>query len=455
LTSIPARRVSSSPTASALLILLPSLVLLGGIGALVLSMPLTLTPQEQGLLAVVATLPLVTPALVRLVGKRWDAVLGGAVWMLCALSIITVARVTPDLLSRQLLWIALGWTGLLALLAVPDVLGKLRRYHYTWLACGLLLAVVTLIYGEDLNGSGIRLWLRIGPLTVQPSEVLRVLLVVFLAAYLDERRDLLTAASMRWGPLRLPPLPYMAPLLAMAGLSMLILVFQRDLGPALLYFSSAVAMIYLATGQRSYLLFGLALFGAAGVVGYAVSGHVYERFAIWRDPWSDPEGLGYQSLQALGGLASGGLLGSGPGYGYPTLIPAAQTDYPIVVIGEEWGFVALAAVILLYAIVTLRILALAAIDARDGFGQLLGAGLGVSLGLQVFIVVAGALRIIPVAGITSPFLSYGGSSMLIGWAAIALITAIASQPRREAGARGTAEDGRLAARVSASPAPAS
>jgi cell division protein FtsW (lipid II flippase) len=293
--------------------------------------------------------------------------------------------------------------------------------------------VVTLVFGVDLNNSGIRLWLRIGPLTVQPSEVLRVLLVAFLAAYLDDRRELLTAMSMRFGPLRLPPLPYLAPLLAMAGLSMLVLVFQRDLGPALLYFGSFIAMIYLATGQRSYLLLGLALFLVAGVVGYSVSGHIYERFMIWRDPWSDPAGLGYQSLQALGGLASGGVAGSGPGYGYPTLIPAAQTDYPIVVIGEEWGLIGLTAVVLLYAILTLRILGLAAREARDRFGQLLGAGLGVSLGLQVFIVVAGALRLIPVAGITSPFLSYGGSSMLIGWGAIALVMSIISQPRSEAG----------------------
>lgn len=418
------------------LVLLPSVVLLGGVGALVLSMSLTLTPVEQALLVVVAALPLITPAVVRLLGKRWDNVLGGAVWMLCALSLITVTRVTPELLSRQLLWIAIGWSALIALLLAPDLLGVLRRYRYTWLFGGLLLAVVTLIFGEDLNGSGIRLWLRIGPLTIQPSELLRVLLVAFLAAYLDERHDLLASVSMRWGHLRLPPLPYLSPLLAMAGLSMLILVFQRDLGPALLYFGSFIAMIYLATGRRSYLLFGLGLFAVAGFVGYTLSSHVYERFSIWRDPWSDPEGLGYQSLQALGGLASGGTIGSGPGYGFPTLIPAAQTDYPVVVIGEEWGLIGLAAVILLYAILTLRILALASTEARDGFGQLLAAGLGVSLGLQVFIVLAGALRIIPVAGITSPFLSYGGSSMLIGWGVVALITTMSSAPRREVRALG-------------------
>jgi cell division protein FtsW (lipid II flippase) len=390
-------------------------------------MPLTLTPAEQALLAVVALLPLATPLIVAALGKDWDTILGGAVWMLCALSAIVVARVAPDLLSRQLLWIVLGWVTLLALLIIPDVLGLLRRYHYTWLACGLLLAVVTLLFGEDLNGSGIRLWLRIGPFTIKPSELLRVLLVAFLAAYLDERLDLLTAVSTRLGPLRLPPLPYLSPLLAMAGLSMLVLVFQRDLGPALLYFGSFIAMIYLATGQRSYLLFGLVLCVVAGLVGYAMSAHIYERFSIWMDPWQDAQGLGYQSIQALGGLASGDILGTGPGYGHPTLIPAAQTDYPVVVIAEEWGFIGLTAVILLYAVITMRMLALAARDTRDRFAQLLGAGLGVSLGLQVFIVMAGALRLIPVAGMTSPFLSYGGSSMVVGWAAIALITLINSR----------------------------
>jgi cell division protein FtsW (lipid II flippase) len=410
-------------------------VLLGGVGALVLSMPLTLTPAELALLAVVALMPVMTPVVVAALGRHWDAILGGAVWMLCALSAIVVARVAPGLLSRQLLWIILGWVTLLAVLVLPDVLGLLRRYHYTWLACGLLLAVATLLFGEDLNGSGIRLWIRLGPFTIQPSELLRVLLVAFLAAYLDERLDLLTAVSTRLGPLRLPPLPYLSPLLAMAGISMLILVFQRDLGPALLYFGSFIAMIYLATGQRSYLLFGEILFMVAGIVGYAASAHIYERFSIWMDPWRDAEGLGYQSIQALGGLASGGVLGTGPGYGHPTLIPAAQTDYPVVVLAEEWGFIGLTAVILLYAVITLRMLGLAARQTRDRFAQLLGAGLGVSFGLQVFIVMGGALRLIPVAGITSPFLSYGGSSMVVGWAAIALITVMSSDPHASRASR--------------------
>lgn len=420
---------STSAVVEASLLLLPGTVLLAGVGALALSLQLTLSRLEQGLLLLVALLPVITPGAIALRGRRWDRVLGGSVWMLCALSAIVVARVAPDTLSRQLLWIVLGWIALLAVVALPDVLGTLRRYHYTWLACGLALAVATLLFGEDLNGSGIRLWIRVGPLTLQPSELLRVLLVVFLAAYLDARRDLLTSDSTRIGPLRLPPLPDLWPLLSMAGLSMLILVFQRDLGPAMLYFGSFIAVVYLATGRRSYLVLGVALFALGGAFGYLASSHVHGRFEVWTDPWSDPEGLGYQSLQALGGLAFGGLAGAGPGYGYPSLIPAAQTDYPIVVIAEEWGWIGFAAILLLYAIITLRLLAISSREAEGRFPQLLAAGLGVSLGLQVTIVVAGALRVIPVAGMTSPFLSYGGSSMLAGWSAIALATAMLPRQR--------------------------
>jgi len=430
-----ARILAASPAGSTSvlietsLLVLPGAVLLAGVGALALSLSLTLSREQQGLLVLVALLPVVTPSAVALLGRRWDRILGGSVWMLCALSVIVVARVAPDTLSRQLLWIVLGWIVLLAIVALPDVLGALRRYHYTWLACGLALAVATLLFGEDLNGSGIRLWIRVGPLTLQPSELLRVLLVVFLAAYLDARRDLLTSDSTRIGPLRLPPLPDLWPLLAMAGLSMLILTFQRDLGPAMLYFGSFIAVVYLATGRRSYVVLGVALFALGGAVGYLASSHVHGRFEVWIDPWSDSEGLGYQSLQALGGLAFGGIAGAGPGYGHPSLVPAAQTDYPVVVIAEEWGLIGFTALLLLYAIVTLRLLAISSREAQGRFPQLLAAGLGVSFGLQVIIIIAGALRLIPVAGITSPFLSYGGSSMLAGWSAIALVTAMLPRKR--------------------------
>ncbi|MBI4497655.1 MAG: FtsW/RodA/SpoVE family cell cycle protein [Chloroflexi bacterium] len=429
-TALPVR-LAASRRVQAGLVLLPSCVLLAGLAAIALSsLGRALSPVEQGLAFGVALLPVVTPWLLRWRGVAWDPVLGGAVWMLCALGVITVARVTPVLLEKQLLWIVLGWGALLGTLAVPDLTERLRRYKYTWLWGGLALALVTLVFGQDLSGSGIRLWLQLGPVTVQPSELLRVLLVVFLAAYLDERRDLLSATSLPWGPLRLPPLPYLLPLLSMLGIILLILVFQHDLGPALLYFGTFLAMVYVTTGRRSYLLSGLGLFALAGAGGYALSGHIRNRFALWLDPWSDPQGQGYQSLQALEGLAFGGVAGRGPGYGYPTLIPAAHTDYPLAVIGEEWGLLGTLAVVVLYAVLTTRMLDLAAHLGRDRFGQLLGAGLGISLGLQAFIILGGVLRLVPLTGITSPFLSYGGSSMIMSFVALGLLLRLWTEQTR-------------------------
>jgi cell division protein FtsW (lipid II flippase) len=222
-----------------------------------------------------------------------------------------------------------------------------------------------------------------------------------------------------------PPLPYLLPLLVMLGLTLLVLVMQHDLGPALLYFGTFLAMVYVATGRRSYYLTGFALFGIGGAVGYLLSGHIRNRFTIWLDPWSDPDGLGYQSLQALGGMAFGGIAGRGPGAGYPGLVPAGHTDYALAVIGEEWGLIGALAVILLYAVMTVRTLHLAALLRSDRFGQLLAAGLGISIGVQSLIILGGTLRLIPLTGITSPFLSYGGSSMVMSFVILGLVLRLA------------------------------
>jgi cell division protein FtsW (lipid II flippase) len=253
---------------------------------------------------------------------------------------------------------------------------------------------------------------------------------VFLASYLDERREVLSALYQRFGPFRMPPLAYLLPLLIMVGVTILTLVVQRDLGPALLYFGTFMAMIYIATGRRSYVTSGLVLFFAAGTIGNALSAHIRNRFSLWLDPWVDPSGGGYQSLQAMAGLAFGGIGGRGPGYGYPTIIPAVHTDYSLVAIGEEWGLIGTAAVMLLYAILTARSLDLSSRLEHDRFAQLLGAGLGLSLGLQAFIILGGSLRLIPLTGITAPFLSYGGSSMVMAFVALGLLIRLWSDRTR-------------------------
>lgn len=408
---------------------LPSAILLGGLAAMALALRRPVPPAEAMLAVALAACCAITPWLFMRRGLAWDPVLGGVVWALCFMGAITVFRVAPNLLTLQLLWILLGFGGLLAVLLLPDPLATLQRYKYTWLIAGLLLATLSLVFGEDTTGTGARLWLRIGALSIQPSEVLRVLLVVFFAAYLDEKRELLGAYWLKLGPVRMPPLPYLLPLLTMVGIALLILIFQRDLGPVLLYFGTFLAMVYVATGRLSYLLIGVLLFAGAGLTGYLMSEHIQNRFAVWWDPWRDPHGLGFQSLQAMGGLAFGGLAGRGPGYGYPDFVPAAYTDYPLAAIGEEWGLLGTIGIILLYAVFVTRGLGLAARLGRDRFAQLLTAGLTTSLGIQAFIILGGSLRVIPLSGITAPFLSYGGSSMVTGLIAVGLLLRAAAEPQ--------------------------
>jgi len=401
--------------------LLPPVLFVVGIAAIVGSLGRPLETIEKVLVLGLASSALVIPWMLRWRGLYWDPILGGTMWVLCGLGIMSVARVAPDLLLKQLVWIALGTLALLAVLVIPNLPDYLRRYRYTWLSLGLLLSIITLMFGQDLNQSGVRLWLKIGPFTAQPSELLKLLLAVFLASYLDERRDLITSTSLRWGPLRIPPLPYLLPLLSMVGLAQLILLFLHDLGPVLLYSGIFLSMVYIALGKRSYLFAGVLLFVLACTLGYSLSNHVQNRFAIWLDPWSDYQGFGYQSVQALTGMAFGGVAGRGPGYGYPTLIPAGHTDYPLAVIAEEWGFLGTVAIVLLYALLTTRCLVLAARMVSDRFYQLLAAGLGLSIGIQAFIILGGVLRLIPLTGITSPFLSYGGSSMVMHFITIGII----------------------------------
>ncbi len=403
------------------LLLLPPVLFVIGIAATIAGSKYALDTAEKILVLGLASLAMTTPWLLRRRGLYWDSILGGTMLVLCSLGVMSVARVAPELLVKQLAWIALGVLALVAVLTVPNLPDYLRRYRYTWLFLGLLLAVITLMFGQDLNQSGVRLWLKVGPFTAQPSELLKILLVVFLASYLEERRDLITSSSVRWGPLRMPPLPYLLPLLTMVGLAQLILLFLHDLGPVLLYSGIFLGMIYIGLGKRSYLFGGLLLFALACTVGYSLSDHVQNRFNIWLDPWSDYQGFGYQSVQALTGMAFGGVAGRGPGYGYPTLIPAGHTDYPLAVIAEEWGFLGTVAIILLYALLTTRCLVLAIRMGGDHFYQLLAAGLGMSIGLQAFIILGGVMRLIPLTGITSPFLSYGGSSMVMNFITVGII----------------------------------
>src|SRR6266540_3010099 len=266
--------------------------------------------------------------------------------------------------------------------------------------------------GRTINGA--RLWVEIGPISFQPSEIAKVLVVVFLASYLSAKRELLSLATTSLGPFRLPPAKHLGPVLVAWGMSLVVLFVEKDLGASLLYFAIFVVMLWVATGRSAYLVIGGILFAVGAAVGYREFAHVQTRVDIWLHAL-DPNKVfefGYGQLaQAEFGLATGGLVGAGLGRGSPTLIPYASTDFIFAAIGEELGLFGTAAVLLLYVVLVGKGLK-AALQCPDGFGKLLATGLSASIGLQAFVIVAGVTRVIPLTGVTLPFVSYGGSSLV-------------------------------------------
>jgi cell division protein FtsW (lipid II flippase) len=371
-------------------------------------------------------------------GHRGDQLLLPAVGVLGGFGMIMLNRMPQGLAgtgmfgldlgmaATQLLWFAIGIVVMLAIAIGLRDHGILRHYKYTWGAIGVVLLLVTMIFGYEVNGA--RLWVNLGPVSVQPGEIIKIVLVVFLAGYLAETRTLLTSARLRIGFLSIPPLPYFLPMLVLFGIVMLIVVRLNDLGTALLFFGTFLTMLFVATGRRSYVLIGLVLFAAGSYVAYQLFGHVQLRFNVWLDPFADPLGAGFQPVRALYALGRGGLFGEGLGQGLVTLgggltIPFVHTDFIFTAIAEELGLLGGFALLTVVAILVFRGLRIAAL-ARDDFGALLAAGLTTSLGLQALIIIAGNTKLIPLTGITLPFVSYGGSSILASFAMIGLLLAI-------------------------------
>jgi len=359
-----------------------------------------------------------------------DQLLLPVVAVICAIGQITVSRLEPDLAVRQSLWVGIGLAAMVATLAVLPGVAWLRQYRYIWASLGLLLVISTFVLGVDPNNSGARLWLGLGGVYFQPSEILKVLLVVFFASYLDDYRELLAYAGPRIGPLTLPPLPYLAPLGGMALLSLLVLLLQRDLGAGLLFFGVFLAMLYVASGRASYVLLGLALFAVGATVLYQLFGHVRLRVDVWLDPWSTAATSGYQLVQALTALAAGGLFGAGLTFGYPEYVPAAHTDFIIAAIGEEMGLAGSLAVVALYLLLVHRGFKIA-LETRDTFAALLAAGLTSVIGIQSLVILGGTLKVMPLTGVTLPLLSYGGSSILANFIIVGLLLAISAEAGRQ------------------------
>ena len=336
--------------------------------------------------------------------------------LLAGWGLLEVARLSRSDFPRQMIWLAIGIAAMLAVAAAPRELRWLRRYRYTWLVGGLALLAATFIFGVNPSGYGQTLWLGIGGVFFQPSEVVKLLMVVFLASYLAEKRDLLLV--MRIPPGLMNP-TYLAPMLAMWGVATAMLLIQQDLGAAILLFLAFLVMLYLASGKWHTLLVGSALLIAAVLIGYGLIDRVTQRVNTWLNPWETSKLESYQVVQSLIGIGAGGLIGQGLGLGDP-VVPAAHTDMPLAVIGEEFGLVGAVALVTCYALLTLRGLRAAA-RSRTVFGGLLAAGLATLLGMQAWIIMAGNINLIPLTGITLPLVSYGGSSMLVSCVMVGLL----------------------------------
>ena len=383
---------------------------------------------------------IVTHIAVRRLVPQADPLILPIIAVLNVIGLAAIYRLSPDGFGpTQVTWTVVGLLCFIATLAIVRDVQVLARFKYIlgFIGVGLLLLPVTPI-GTVINGA--RLWVRFGAFAFQPGEIAKVCLVIFLAAYLADRKELLAIASRRVAGLHLPDLKHFGPLLLMWGLSLAVMFFEKDLGSSLLFFSIFLLMIYVATARFVYVAFGFLLFLGGAYFGYQQFSHVQARVEVWLDVFN-PRLItdeGYQLAQSLFALSTGGLFGTGFGQGRPDLIPQSHTDFVFSAIGEELGLLGTSAVVLCFMLLVARGLRVALLQRTD-FGQLLAAGLTIIFAIQTIIILGGVTRLMPLTGITLPFMSYGGSSLLSNFILMALIVRLSHQEAAKPPPAATAE----------------
>jgi cell division protein FtsW (lipid II flippase) len=357
---------------------------------------------------------------------------------LTAFGLVMIYRIDDGLARDQANWFVLGLVLFALTIHFLRDYEVLERYRYTIAVVGLLLLLAPRLPGIGQQVNGAYLGVKIGPLAFQPAEFSKICIVIFLASYLRERREVLIVGARRVLGVTLPPLKHFGPMLVVWGASMFMLVFIRDLGSSLMFFAAFLALLYVATGRFSFVVIGMAMFVLGAWFFASTIPHVGDRVEIWLDPYVDPTETGYQVLQSMFAQADGGLFGQGFGQALITipgtdnaLLPAAQTDMIYALIVNEVGLFGACGVVLIYLLVAARGFKIALL-ASDGFSKLLATGLTAVFAIQAFVIIGGVTRVIPLTGVTLPFISYGGSSIVANFVLLALLLLISDRARREA-----------------------
>ncbi|MGQ0742931.1 MAG: FtsW/RodA/SpoVE family cell cycle protein [Acidimicrobiales bacterium] len=404
------------------------------------SLPANLVPFLLAVLGLMAAAHVAT----RKLAPGADGLLLPLAALLNGIGYVFVARLDPTLAGFQALWTAIGVSAFVATLALLRRGRDLERYRYSLGAAGIVFLMLPLVpvIGQTINGS--RLWLRVGPVSFQPGEAAKIALCIFFASYLVERRELLSAGTRKLGPLWLPEARHVAPIVAAWSVSLVIMLFERDLGSSLLFFALFLTMLWVATARGIYLGLGAVLFAGGAVMAWSLFSHVQTRVQIWLDPWSVAKDEGHQIVQALFAFAAGGVTGTNLAQGRPQRIPAVVTDFTFAAVGEELGLLGAAAILMTFVLVVgsgLRI----AMATDVPFEKLLATGLTAIVGIQSFIILGGVTRLIPLTGITLPFVSYGGSSLLANWVLVALLIRLSDDQARRVGKEAGPNPGRVEA----------